>query len=89
VLKQRREVHLAVRVRLPELRVRLIDEASIGDDPLSIERAERVAHRRDARPAVLGDRNRARRVPGEALLDHLLAVLVAELPLVVDKTVLP
>ena len=63
-------------MRFPQLRIRLIDQSIVWNDPLPIERAKSIAHWSDARALIVRNGLRPWLKAGKALFNHSLTVLV-------------
>src|SRR5260221_14280500 len=74
---QRRQINLSRGMGGPKCRVRSVDQAIVRNDPLSVERPEPVAGRRDARTVVLIDSPRPMLMAGKTLRRRLNDGLVA------------
>ena len=52
---ERGKKHLPRESHCPELGIRTVDQANVGNDPLSIKRSEAVPYRGDTGPGLLGN----------------------------------
>lgn len=63
-------IDLQRRGALPQQPVRLRDDSNVRHDPLPIERAHRITHRRRARPGLLRQRRQAARMARQRGVQH-------------------
>ena len=76
--RERRKKNLLLRAHSPQFGVWAIDHAIVRDDPLSVERAESVAHRRRARAVFISDWQRTRLETRERERNDAFCVSVAK-----------
>ena len=72
------KVDLLVGIPIPQLRIRLIDYAAVGNQPLVIKGTKRIPDRFDAWISVIGNWYSSCLVSGQTLRHSLHAVFITE-----------